>query len=238
MTIMRLQRFLARAGVASRRAAEELIRSGRVRVNGEVAHIGASVDADADRVIVGRKVVRSGPPVWIALHKPVGYVVSRRDPGGRPTVFELVPAIAGLTYVGRLDIMTSGLLLLTTEGETAHRLTHPRYSVEKAYRIRVRGRPVSEVVRAFSSPISVDERRVAIVEARVRGLQKGLAEIDLVLVEGRNRIVRRVCDLLKLEVDRLVRTRHGPVRLGRLPEGRWRYLNQRELDAVRAVRAA
>jgi 23S rRNA pseudouridine2605 synthase len=235
---MRLQRFLARAGVASRRDAEELIRSGRVRVNGEVAQLGMSVNPDGDVIQVGRSRVRFTEAVWIALNKPVGYVVSREDARGRPTVFELVPAIPGLIYVGRLDMLTSGLLLLTTEGEAANRLTHPRYSVEKAYRVRVRGMPASEIERALSSPIEIDQREVRIVEARVRRLRHETSEIDLVLLEGRHRIVRRVCDLLGLEVDRLIRTRHGPVRLGRLAVGRWRYLIQREINAVRALRAA
>jgi len=235
---MRLQRFLARAGVASRRAAEELIRAGRVRVNGEVAHLGMSVDLEGDLVQVGSTRVRFGDPVWIALHKPVGYVVSKHDARGRPTIFELVPAVAGLTYVGRLDLMTSGLLLLTNDGEAAHRLTHPSYSVEKAYRVHVRGRSASEIERVFAGPIVLDRRMVRIVEVHVRALGHETSAIDLVLLEGRHRIVRRVCDLLDLKVDRLVRTRHGPVRLGRLPEGEWRYLNQRELNAVRALRAA
>jgi len=120
MTLMRLQRALARAGVTSRRKAEELIRAGRVKVDGAVAVLGQSVDAERQRVTVDGRVVRPARTVWLALNKPIGYVVSRGDPEGRPTVFHLLPKVPGLTYVGRLDVMTSGLLLLTTDGAAAH----------------------------------------------------------------------------------------------------------------------
>jgi 23S rRNA pseudouridine2605 synthase len=235
---MRLQRFLARSGVASRRAAEDLIRAGSVRVNRAVATVGMSVDPDSDVVTVGGRRVRPSETVWIALNKPVGHVTSARDDKGRPTVFDLVPSVPGLTYVGRLDIMTSGLLILTNDGDYANRLTHPRYAVEKTYVARVHGRPASQIERELGQPIDLDDQPVRIVRARVSPLTDRSSEIELVLREGRHRIVRRVCDLIGVEVDRLVRTRHGPVRLGRLQVGKWRYLTERELNAVRAVRAA
>ena len=131
MTVMRLQRALARAGVTSRRKAEELVWAGRVRVDGKVATLGASVDLARQELSVDGRVVRAVPLTWIALNKPVGYVVSRGDPEGRRTVFELLPKVPGLTYVGRLDVMTSGLLLLTTDGGAAHRLMHPRFAVHR-----------------------------------------------------------------------------------------------------------
>lgn len=238
MSKMRLQRFLARSGTGSRRGAEDLIRAGSVRVNGVVAHLGTSVDPETDVVTVGRRRVRTGASIWIALHKPVGYVVSKHDPQGRPTVFDLVPPLPGLTYVGRLDIMTSGLLLFTTDGDLANRLTHPRYGVEKTYRVRVRGMSAATIRNALARPNIVGGKRVMIVSARVRDLSHQLSEIELVLTEGRHRIVRKLCGVIGVEVDRLVRVRHGPVSLGRLGEGRWRYLNRREIDAVRAIRAA
>src|SRR5881296_3116531 len=141
MTLMRLQRALARAGVTSRRKAEDLIRAGRVRVDGAVATIGMSVDPGRQQVTVDGRAVRpaSGPVTWLALNKPVGYVVSRSDPEGRRTVFNLLPKVPGLAYVGRLDIMTSGLLLLTTDGTAAHRLMHPRYEVPRTYWLAVHG---------------------------------------------------------------------------------------------------
>src|SRR5438128_12051895 len=144
MTLMRLQRALARAGVTSRRKAEDLIRAGRVRVDGAVATIGMSVDPLRQRVTVDGRAVRQGPVTWLALNKPVGYVVSRGDPEGRRTVYDLLPQVPGLTYVGRLDVMTSGLLLLTTDGAAAHRLMHPRFAVPRTYWLRAHGHCASE----------------------------------------------------------------------------------------------
>ncbi|MFQ5550260.1 MAG: pseudouridine synthase, partial [Gemmatimonadales bacterium] len=152
----RLQRVLARSGVASRRAAEDLIRSGVVRVNGTVAELGAKVDPDRDTITVRGRRVRPAPVKWIALHKPVGFVVTREDERGRKTVFDLVPPIPGLTYVGRLDIMTGGLLLLTTDGAVANRLTHPRYGVTREYRVLVRGGSPGEIERRLRRGMTVD----------------------------------------------------------------------------------
>lgn len=224
MTLMRLQRALARAGVASRRAAEELIRAGRVRVNGDLAHIGMRVDPEADVITVGVRRIVTPRPVWIALHKPVGYVVTRRDPEGRPTVFSLVPDVPGLTYVGRLDVMTSGLLLLTNDGEAAHRLTHPRFEVERSYRVVVHGRSEAEIHGALARGVAIDGRRANIVQFKIRPARGRSSELLLVLAEGRYRIVRRICERLDLKVERLVRLSYGPVRLGRLAAGEWRYV--------------
>jgi 23S rRNA pseudouridine2605 synthase len=236
VTTMRLQRALARAGVRSRRAAEDLIRAGRVRVNGRVAQIGASADPEADRITVDGKPLRAAREVWIALHKPVGHVTSRRDAEGRPTVFQLVPPVPGLTYVGRLDVMTSGLLLLTTDGAVVNRMTHPRYEVEKTYRVRVHGRSVAEIRGMFAKPVVVEDRPVAMRRGVVREADGGSTDIQIVLTEGRNRIVRRMCEQLGLKVERLARLSHGPIRLGRLAPGAWRYLTNREVAALRALR--
>lgn len=234
---MRLHRALARSGVASRRRAEDLIRAGVVRVNGSVASIGQSVDPERDVITVRGRRVRPAAPTWIVLHKPVGYVVTRKDPRGRPTVFELVPDTPGLTYVGRLDLMTSGLLLLTTDGAAAHRLTHPRYAVERSYRALVHGRPLHDIRRELARSIAIEGRPVEIVryEAVERG---GSIELTVTLAEGRYRIVRRLCERLHLKVERLVRLSYGPVRLGRLAPGQWRPLRAGELDALRAMRVA
>ncbi len=232
---MRLQRALARAGVASRRRSEELIRAGRVRVNGQVAKLGTSVDTSADVIEVNGRQVRPSAPVWMALHKPAGYVVSRKDQRGRPTVFTFVPSVAGLTYVGRLDVATTGLLLFTTDGETAHRLTHPRYGVERSYRAVVCGREPEAIRRALARPIRIDGRQVQVASARVRKVRDGRSELTIVLTEGRYRIVRRVCSKLGLEVEQLTRLSHGPIRLGRLPVGKWRYLSKTELRALASV---
>jgi 23S rRNA pseudouridine2605 synthase len=234
---MRLHRALARSGVASRRRAEELIRAGVVRVNGTVGSIGQQVDPDSDVITVRGRRVKPVAAVWIALHKPVGYVVTRKDPRGRPTVFSLIPDTPGLAYVGRLDVMTSGLLLLTTDGTAVHRLTHPRYSVERTYRALVHGRSLHDIRRELARPVVIDGRPVNIVRFEMAERQ-GSVELTLVLVEGRYRIVRRVCERWRLKVERLVRLSYGPIRLGRLAPGQWRYLRPGELDALRAMRAA
>src|SRR6266567_1258201 len=184
MTLMRLQRALARAGVTSRRKAEDLIRAGRVRVDGAVATIGMSVDPLRQRVTVdGRAVRAAGPVTWLALNKPVGYVVSRGDPEGRQTVYGLLPNVPGLTYVGRLDVMTSGLLLLTTDGAAAHRLMHPRFAVPRTYWMGAHGLATAAVQRALSGRIVLDDRPVKVLASRVRATGKSV-EVELTLAEG------------------------------------------------------
>jgi len=232
MTLMRLQRAMARAGVASRRKAEDLIRAGRVRVDGQPATIGMSVDPEAQRITVdGRAVRPAARTTWIALNKPIGYVVSRSDPEGRRTVFGLLPKVPGLTYVGRLDVMTSGLLLLTTDGAAAHRLMHPRYEVPRTYWIGVHGADAAAVRAALAKRIVIDGRPVRVVESRVRPVSRSL-EVELTLAEGRQRIVRRVAEALGLKVEWLHRVAYGPVRLGRLAEGKWRELTRQEIEAI------
>ena len=232
MTLMRLQRALARAGVASRRRAEDLIRSGKVTVNGCIAELGMRVDPDRDVVQVAGRRIRPAETTWLALHKPVGCLVSRGDPRGRSTVFELLPKTPGLTYVGRLDYMTSGLLLLTTDGLGAQWLTHPRYAVPRRYVVRVTGKPTAQVTRALQRPMVIDGRRVEVVDLAARSAPGGATDVELTLREGRYRIVRRICSVLELRVERLKRLSYGPVRLGRLPIGKWRPLSQRERDAI------
>lgn len=236
---MRLQRALARAGVTSRRKAEDLIRAGRVRVDGVVAGIGSKVDPGRQRVTVDGKPLAAPAVAWFALNKPLGYVVSRGDPQGRKTIFDLLPKVPGLTYVGRLDVMTSGLLICTTDGDAAHRLTHPRFAVERTYWLRVHGRPVTEIRKALSGRPVIDGRPVMIREARVRpaGPAGRSVEIEITLAEGRNRIVRRLAEAMELKVEWLHRVSYGPVRLGKLPEGEWRALTPREIDAIGRIHA-
>jgi 23S rRNA pseudouridine2605 synthase len=231
MTLMRLQRALARAGVTSRRKAEDLIRAGRVRVDGAVATIGMSVDPLRQRVTVDGRAVRAGPVTWLALNKPVGYVVSRGDPEGRQTVYHLLPNVPGLTYVGRLDVMTSGLLLFTTDGAAAHRLMHPRFAVPRTYWLRVHGHSAAEVRAALARPPAIDGRPVQVVDFRVRPVERSV-EVEVTLAEGRQRIVRRLAEALGLKVEWLHRVSYGPVRLGKLAEGKYRRLATNELEAI------
>lgn len=237
MTEMRLQRALARAGVASRRAAEDLIRDGKVRVDGQVATIGAKVDPDRQKITVRGRPIALQARRWLAFHKPLGVVTTASDEAGRRTVLDFVPEPAGLTYVGRLDVMTTGLLLLTTDGEAVHRLTHPRYRIPRHYTALVHGRPTAEVTVAVRQPIVIDGRPVRPTQVRVRPGTEGRSILDVTLTEGRNRIVRRWCEAMGLKVDRLARLSYGPVRLGDLAPGRYRPLTPREEAALyQAVR--
>jgi pseudouridine synthase len=234
---MRLQRALARAGVASRRAAEALIRDGKVRVDGTVATIGSKVDPDRQKITVGGRAVKLQTRRWLAFHKPLGVVTTARDEQGRRTVLDYIPDPSGLTYVGRLDVMTTGLLLLTTDGEAVHRLTHPRYHIPRRYTALVHGRPTTDVAEAVRRPTVIDGRPVVPTEVRVRGGTEGRSILDVTLAEGRNRIVRRWAEAMGLKVDRLARLSYGPVRLGDLPAGRFRPLTPKEEAALyRAVR--
>ena len=237
MTEMRLQRALARAGVASRRAAEKLIEDGRVRVDGKPAILGMKVDPERQRITVGNRAVKLKERRWLAFHKPLGVVTTADDEEGRRTVLDFIPDSSALTYVGRLDVMTTGLLLLTTDGEAVHRLTHPRYRIPRHYTALVHGRPPTEIAQAVKQRVLIDGRPVQPTEVKVRPGKDGRSIMDLTLAEGRNRIVRRWCEAMGLKVDRLARLSYGPVRLGDLAPGKYRPLTPREEAALyQAVR--
>jgi pseudouridine synthase len=232
MTEMRVQRALAQAGVASRRAAEALIRAGKVRVDGRVVSLGDKVDPDSQTIQVGRRTVHAVPRRWLAVHKPLGVVTTARDEDGRTTVFDLLDDSRGLAYVGRLDVMTTGLLLLTTDGEAIHRLTHPRYRIPRRYSVLVHGVAPQEVEALVRHPVVLDRRAVTPTGLTVRPGRQGRTQIELTLTEGRHHVVRRWCAELGLKVERLARLSYGPVRLGKLPVGGVRPLTPREIDAL------
>ncbi|HEX6630345.1 MAG TPA: pseudouridine synthase [Gemmatimonadaceae bacterium] len=236
---MRIQRALARAGVASRRKAEELIAAGRVTVNGTVAVTGQTVDPARDEIRVdGTPLSKPTAVTWLLLHKPVGVLTTRHDPEGRPTVFELVPDVPGLTYVGRLDFMTEGVLLLTTDGAAANALTHPSSGIERTYVATVRGNAIAAAARAQRG-VELEDGPARALYAEAHSLGNRRWELVLVLAEGRTREVRRMCEALDLTVERLVRERFGPISLGSLELGAHRALTSRERQALAtAVRAA
>lgn len=229
---MRLAKYLAHAGIASRRAAERLIAAGHVTVAGEVITDPARDVDDASAVAVdGRPVHNAGRArVVYAVNKPPGVVSTARDPQGRPTVVELVPGPERLYPVGRLDADTTGLILLTNDGDLAHRLTHPSFEVPRVYRARVRHPPVREAtLRALRDGVELDDGPTA--PARVRRLASD--EIELTIHEGRKRQVRRMCGAVGHPVVALTRVAFGSLRLGDLPEGAHRRLTAAEVDALR-----
>jgi 23S rRNA pseudouridine2605 synthase len=228
----RLQKVLARAGFGSRRASEELIEDGRVRVNGEVAELGRRVDAGRDRVEVdGRPVGILPGLVYYLLNKPAGVVTTASDPEGRPTVLELVPPEPRVFPVGRLDLETEGLLICTNDGELAQLLAHPSHGVEKEYLAEVTGDPSPQAIRRLREGVDIGD---ATPTAPARVSRRAPGVLRIVVHEGRNREVRRMCEAVGHPVRRLVRTRIGPLSDAHLAPGSWRELS---LDEVRALSA-
>lgn len=238
----RLARFLAHAGVASRRHAEELIAGGRVQVNGVIVTAqGARIDPARDTVSVdGKEIAAATKHVYILLHKPAGYVSTVRDPQGRPTVLDLLPPeLRRLRVypVGRLDIDTSGLLLLTNDGEFALRLTHPRYAMEKQYEVLAQGNPEDAVLEALRKGVEIreDDGRIhRTAPAQARRLRRVGANcwLELRIHEGRKRQVRRMLAAVGYRVLQLKRVGVGPLQLGDLGEGKWRYLSEEEVKGL------
>jgi 23S rRNA pseudouridine2605 synthase len=233
---VRLAKYLARSGVASRRSAEQLIRAGRVTVNGDtVLDPARDVEASDSLSLDGRAVALERKLVVYAVHKPAGVVSTARDPQGRPTVVSLVPSELRLYPVGRLDIDTTGLLLLTNDGELAHRLTHPAFEVEKTYRAVVGGGPVSErALRSLRAGVELDDGRTA--PARVSRV--GADTLELTIREGRKRQVKRMCEQVGHPIKRLSRIGFGPLRLGELSPGDYRRLQGDELERLMAAGSA
>lgn len=225
----RLQKVLARAGIASRRGAEELIADGRVTVNGEIADLGRRVDVESDAVEVDGVAIGVRPGmVYYLLHKPAGVVTTADDPQGRPTVVGLVPSEPRVFPVGRLDMDTEGLLLLTNDGDLTHRLTHPSFGVDKEYLAHVEGTLSRGALRRLREGVELDDGPTA--PARVSQIEAGL--VRLVIHEGRNRQVRRMCEAVGHRVIRLVRTRIGPLVDHSLAPGAWRSLETEEVRAL------
>lgn len=229
----RLQKLISSAGLASRRAAEELIKQGGVKVNGETASLGMSADPELDDIRVNGKRLRiSGTRVYIMLNKPRGYVTTLSDEKGRKTVAELVKGAGRRLYpVGRLDLNSEGLLIMTDDGEAANALMHPSHEVGKTYRVTVSGREPEAAVRELEALREVDGEPIRPAQVSFAGeTGEGKYMLDVTIHEGRNRQVRKMCAAAGLEVRRLVRIAEGELSLGGLQTGKWRHLTSEELD--------
>ena len=240
MATERLQKLMAAAGFCSRRRGEELLRHGRVRVNGVVAGLGDRADPSSDRIEVDGRPLRAAPQLLtLLLNKPVGVLCTCHDPHGRPTVLDLLPEELrhglGLHPVGRLDADSRGALLLSNDGELTLRLTHPRYGHRRAYRVWVRGRPDRTVLERWRAGFPLDGRPSQPVELQLLARDGEASLLELTMLEGRNRQIRRTAGLLGHPVLDLQRIAIGPLPLGDLPEGRWRRLQPDELMAEDAA---
>lgn len=230
----RLQKVMAAAGIASRRASEELITAGRVRVDGVVVReLGTKVDPETARIEVDGRLIGPQRTRYIMLNKPSGYITTLADERARRTVADLIDVPERVVPVGRLDRPTQGLLLLTNDGPLAHRVMHPRYQMDKEYEVLADGFPPPEVLQEIRRGITIDGVMVKPEEVRpLRETPDGLL-LKIVIQEGRNRIVRRMFEAVRYPVLRLVRTRVGPIQLGNLPKGAWRDLTDGELEQLR-----
>lgn len=236
----RLQKLMSRAGLGSRRASEDLIRAGRVKVNGRVATLGDKADPEHDRVAVDGEQLTFEPRTYIMLNKPRGVISSTEDDldEGRPTVRGLVDVEGHIYPVGRLDKTSEGLILLTNDGKLAHRLTHPRFEHEKIYEVLVEGYPDEEVLARWRSGIMLRGKRTLPANIEVVSPGQNSTTLRITMREGRKRQIRRVAERLGHPVQRLVRVQIGALHLGDLPSGQWRRLKTEEIAALKeAVRS-
>jgi 23S rRNA pseudouridine2605 synthase len=235
----RLQKLMARAGLGSRRACEEMIRAGRVMLNGRLAALGDQADLAVDKVYVdGVPLKLTQTPTTVALYKPMQALSTDRPHRGdrRPTARSLISLETRLFAIGRLDADSEGLMLFTNDGDLAHRLSHPRFGHEKEYRVLVAGRPTEEVLGAWRRGVELEDGMTAPAGVTLAGGEKGSTWLRITMHEGRKRQIRRVAAALGHPVRRLIRVRIGPVQLGQLKPGEWRSLTEAELAALRGGR--
>jgi pseudouridine synthase len=235
MTDVRLHVLLAKSGIASRRKAEEYIKSGRVAVNGEVVRaLGTKVDPEKDAVTFdGAPVAAVEPKLTLVLYKPAGVVTTLSDPEGRETVRDLIKGeVYALKPVGRLDYNTEGVLLMTTDGELANRLLHPRHHVPKTYQVRIGGHPTAKTLDRLRDGVELEDGRTRPAIVELMEAEERTSWIELIVTEGRNRLVRRMCEAVDHRPLRVVRTAFATIELGDLRPGQYRHLSQRELDAL------
>lgn len=234
---MRLNKFLANCGVASRRKCDELIFNGKVKVNGEVVtHPGFNVDPENDKVEVEGEVVKLPEKIYIALNKPKGVLCSLKDDFGRTLITELIDGIEQRIYpVGRLDYNSEGLIILTNDGELANRLIHPRYKVSKKYHVLIKGKISQEELKKIEEGIELDGKKTLPAQCKILSQSEKTTLIEITIKEGRKRQIRRMFQALGYEVKRLRRVQFGPIKLGMLKPGEWRYLNENEIKRLKKL---
>lgn len=238
---MRLQKWLAEAGMCSRREGERWIAEGRVSVDGVVVTMqGVQVGAESIIMVDGKPLAKaSGPRLLLALNKPVGVICSRKDPDGRPSVYDLVEGAGPrLVGVGRLDYNSEGLLLFTSDGELANQLTHPKYEVPRSYRVRVHGRVSDALIMKLREGVTLEDGPTGPLDVKVERVVAANSWVSLTLKEGRNRMVRRIFAAFEMDVARLIRISYGGVELGETPSGAWRHLTRAETGCLMAAIAA
>jgi 23S rRNA pseudouridine2605 synthase len=232
--VTRLQKYLADAGVASRRASEEIIASGRVTVNGTVVkELGTKVDPARDKVAVDGRLVRPKKKIYVALHKPKNFLCTKKDPEGRRTIGDLLPKEwENLQSVGRLDNESEGLIFLTNDGDFSLKLTHPRYGIRKKYIVTALGRVEPSLLGRFMAGIEDAGELLKVAKARILSANNSRSVVELELAEGKNREIRRLFAAVDLEIERLQRVSIGPIKLGELPAGKWRILTETEIKSL------
>ena len=236
--LVRLQKYIADAGIASRRKAEELITGGHVKVNGVlVTELGTKIDDEKDEVTFdGRKIEHNEKLVYIMLHKPEGYVTTVKDQFDRPTVIDLIKGVKErVVPVGRLDYDTSGLLLLTNDGSLTYKLTHPKHVVEKTYMAKIFGRPDKNAFNKFRWGMDIEGKRTAPAKLEIVEDLGKYCMVKITITEGRNRQVRKMCDAVKHPVATLKRVATGELELGNLPKGKYRYLTEKEIKYLKQL---
>ena len=236
MNSVKLQKYFSDCGITSRRAAEEEIKLGRVKVNGEVAELGLRIDPERDEIIYNGK--RILPPnsekTYILLNKPRGIVTSLSDEKGRMTVINLLSGLDARVYpVGRLDMDSDGLLLLTNDGELTNVLTHPRHEIPKIYHVDIKGEVDAQTLAKLSSPLIIDGYKILPVKVTTVKKTASQTTLEMTLFEGRNRQIRKMCALCDLRITRLTRVALGNITLGDLPVGKWRFLSAPEIDYLK-----
>lgn len=232
--LVRLQKLLADAGLASRRASEKMILAGEVQVNGRVVtELGSKVNPAEDRVTVGGQPVKAKRKLYLAINKPKGYLCSRADEHGRPLLSDLLPREWGNLYsVGRLDYNSEGLIFYTNDGDFSLHLTHPRYGMTKKYMVSVVGKVEPGILAKFTEGVFHEGEKLKAEKARLVKASNSYALVEIILKEGKNREIRRLFESQGIEVERLQRVQIGPIKLGELPQGKWRTLTEAEIKSL------